>query len=460
MKYIFTKPNIKVTKVIFTNEKRTYFNEKGQATELRLGVGDQTHLTCRILRKRIRKAIRMAKKHDLSEVQFNAKDFLCTELDCNRELGRLVAENIGKANYDYTAFFTNGEHIPTNLERVYISGADAAFKEGVKKGETVVQYVNLCRDFSNAPGGHMTPTLLARKVKELAKDLPVYVSVYDKDDAEEFGMGLLLAVDKGAEEHLRFIVMEYFGAEDKNEKPLVLVGKGVTFDSGGINLKPAGGGLEEMKHDMTGGAAVIAAHLAIAALGVKKNVVTLVPAVENAISGGAYRPGDVLTAMNGMTVEVLNTDAEGRLILADALTYAEQYDPELVVDVATLTGASRVALGLYASVLMTKDESLERKMRELGEVSGDYVWPLPLWDEYKPQMKGHVADLANIATQGDPRLGGAILAGTFLSYFTSKYPWVHIDMAPRTTSAAGDHLSKGATGEPVRLLVRLAESLQ
>ena len=266
-------------------------------------------------------------------------------------------------------------------------------------------------------------------------------------------MGGVLGVAQGSSEDPKFIIAEYNGGP-KTQKPVVLVGKGVTFDSGGLNLKPSDS-IYEMHLDMSGGAAVIHAVIAAAKLKLKCNVVALVPAVENMVSGSSYRPGDVLRSMSGKTIEVMNTDAEGRVILADALTYAERYKPRLVVDVATLTGASMVALGTRASAIFTRDEKLEHLLRELGEKSGDYVWPLPLWDEYEEEVKGTFGDVANIGKKD--RLGGAITAAIFLYQFAKNYPWVHIDMAPRMTTIEGEYLSKGAAGAPVRLLVKLLE---
>ena len=233
----------------------------------------------------------------------------------------------------------------------------------------------------------------------------------------------------------------------------MLVGKGVTFDTGGINLKP-GDSMLGMNMDMSGGAAVIHALAAAARLKVKKNIVVLVPAVENMPSGTSYRPGDILRSMSGKTIQVDNTDAEGRIILADALTYAKRYDPALVVDVATLTGAAVVALGERASALFTQDRDLEQRFRELGETSGDYVWPLPLWDEYDAEIKGTFGDVSNL---GKTRWGGAITAAAFLKQFADGYPWVHLDIAPRMTAVEGEYLAKGAAGAPVRLLVKLLE---
>lgn len=257
----------------------------------------------------------------------------------------------------------------------------------------------------------------------------------------------------GSEARPRFIILEYYGTK-KSVAPTVLVGKGVTFDTGGINLKPSDSILG-MNMDMSGGAAVIHALAAAARLKLKKNVVALIPAVENMASGSSYRPGDILRAMSGKTIEVLNTDAEGRIILADALHYAKRYHPSLVVDVATLTGAAMVALGERATALFTEDEKLELHLRHLGEASGDYVWPLPMWDEYDEEVKGTFGDVANL---GRTRYGGAITAAVFLKQFVDKaYPWVHLDIAPRMTTLPDEFLSKGSAGAPVRLLVKILE---
>jgi len=228
----------------------------------------------------------------------------------------------------------------------------------------------------------------------------------------------------------------------------------VTFDTGGINLKPSDSILG-MNMDMSGGASVIHALTSAVRLKMKKNIVALIPAVENMASGSSYRPGDILRSMSGKTIEVLNTDAEGRIILADALIYAKKYHPSLVVDVATLTGAALVALGERASALFTQDEKLETLFRHLGEESGDYVWPLPLWDEYDEEIKGTFGDVANL---GKTRYGGAITAAIFLKQFVDKsYPWVHLDIAPRMTTLPDEFLAKGSAGAPVRLLVKLLE---
>ena len=287
------------------------------------------------------------------------------------------------------------------------------------------------------------------------------MKILGEADIEKLNMGGILGVAKGSAERPRFIVLEYAGGR-KTEKPVVLVGKGVTFDTGGLNLKPSDG-IYEMHMDMSAGAAVIHAIAALARIGTKKNVVGLVPAVENMPSGSSYRPGDLLTTMSGKTIEVMNTDAEGRIILADALTYAQRfYKPQTIVDIATLTGAAHVALGNHASALFMNDAALERPLREAGERTGDFVWPLPLWEEYEEEIKGTFGDVANV---GKTRYGGAITAAVFLWQFvkagagmnskrqTKETPWAHLDIAPRITATESEYLAKGATGVPIALLV-------
>jgi leucyl aminopeptidase len=261
-------------------------------------------------------------------------------------------------------------------------------------------------------------------------------------------MGSLLAVAKGSAQPPKFIVMEYMKGK-KSEKPVVLVGKGLTFDSGGISLKPAHN-MEEMKFDMSGGAAVIGAMYAAGMLKLKKNIVGLVPAAENMPGGRAVKPGDIVRSMSGKTIEILNTDAEGRLILADALSYAKKYKPAAVVDLATLTGACMVALGSHATGLFGNDEKLIEALREAGERTGERCWPMPLWDEYKEQIKSKVADLKNIGG----RWGGAITAAAFLEKFTD-YPWVHLDIAGTAfgSKALLPYVQAGGTGLGVRQLI-------
>ena len=262
-------------------------------------------------------------------------------------------------------------------------------------------------------------------------------------------MGALIAVNAGSEEPPRFIILEY-GAPSEDRDTLVFVGKGITFDSGGISIKPSGG-MEEMKHDMSGAAAVIGAMQSIAMLKPPLHVVGLVPATENLPDGKALKPGDIITALSGKTIEVINTDAEGRLVLADALGYAERFSPAAVIDLATLTGACVVALGHAASGMMGNDEPLQERVRKAGETTGERVWPLPIWKDYHDQIKSHIADVKN--TGG--RWGGALTAGAFLEKFIER-PWVHLDIAGTAyTESSKSYCPKGATGVGVRLLVQL-----
>jgi leucyl aminopeptidase len=267
-------------------------------------------------------------------------------------------------------------------------------------------------------------------------------------------MGGILGVAQGSKEKPQFIILEYFKGVN-TEKPLVLVGKGVTFDTGGLNLKPENY-IYEMHMDMSGGAAVIHGMAAIARLKLPINAVGIVPAVENMPSGSSYRPGDLLKTMSGKTIEVLNTDAEGRIILSDALWYgATKYKPGLMVDFATLTGAAQIAIGKFASLVLTNKNELVQKLVDVGSRSGDYVWPMPLWDEYLENIKGTFGDLANAGKQGAG--GGAINGAKFLEQFVEKTPWAHLDIAPRMTANDSEFLAKGASGVGVRYIIELAK---
>jgi len=370
------------------------------------------------------------------------------------ELLRLFTENAHMANYAYTAYKAKPQDGWQELvELVLVGQLDASARKALTVGAVVAHEVNACRDLANTPGGDMTPKLLALRIKRAARGTAVRVRVLGVREMERLKMGAVLGVARGAKEEPRFIILEYKGSAKK--APTVLVGKGVTFDTGGLSLKPADA-MVDMHLDMSGGAAVAHAVIAAARLKLRVHVVALIPAVENSVSGESYRPGDVLRSMSGKTIDVLNTDAEGRLILADTLTYAERYKPALVLDVATLTGAALVALGTKASAVLTKDDLLARTLCEAGEVSGDYLWPLPLWEEYADMVRGRFGDIANIPTE-NARYAGVIGGGMFLAAFAENYRWAHIDIAPRMTSDKGDQLAPGAAGAPVRLLVRLLE---
>lgn len=443
----------KAVSLLFTKEKVHRFIEKPDGALVFACAVPPKALTLRTLRTAIKKLCEDAKRYALSQIVISEYRSLIGELDLSDETaGELFGYNLTLASYVFTRYKTSEE---TALREVYFSDVSPAFTKGLERGIVIADSVNAAREIANTPGGDMTPRRLAEAAKATLRGTKVKVSVLGKKEIEKLKMGAILGVSKGSTEEPRFIIMEYRGGK-KDDKPIVFVGKGITFDSGGLNMKPSDGMLD-MHLDMTGGATVIGAMQAIAKLGLKRNVIGLVPSAENMVSGTSYRPGDVLTTMLGKTVDVLNTDAEGRLVLADALTYAERYTPKLVVDVATLTGAALVALGQHASALMTKDDELAETLSRFGEESGDYLWRLPLWEEYIKYTKGVHGDLANIQSSGSARYGGAINGGAFLSHFATKFLWAHIDMAPRMTAAPGDHLAKGATGEPTALLVKIAE---
>ncbi len=322
----------------------------------------------------------------------------------------------------------------------------AAGERAIKDGTAIGNGVALARDLANLPPNICTPTYLADQAKKLGKSQKsVKVTVLSEAAMEKLGMGSLLSVSQGSRQPAKLISMEYKGGK-KDAKPFVLVGKGVTFDTGGISIKPSAA-MDEMKFDMCGAASVFGAIKAVSEMGLRINVVGVVPTVENMPGGEATRPGDIYTSMSGQTIEVLNTDAEGRLILCDALTYSEKFNPATVIDIATLTGACIIALGKHASGLLSNHDALAKDILDAGENTGDRAWQLPLWDEYQHQIDSPFADIANIGG----REAGTITAACFLSRFTKKFKWAHLDIAG-TAWLTGKN--KGATGRPVPMLVQ------
>jgi leucyl aminopeptidase len=379
----------------------------------------------RYLQQDIRKIIQLAKDNKIKNLAFFLKDFFHPSLD-DKKITETLSTNI--------------------LMEI---------KDSLKEGIIIGKEVNECRDLANTPAGEMTPKKLvdyalsgSKKIKNLK------VKILGEKELKKLGCGGILGVSKGSSEKPYLIILEYWGTK-KNIQPLVFVGKGVTFDSGGLNIKLRES-ISEMHLDMSGGAAVINGVQAIAKLGLKVNVIGLVPTVENMPSGSSYHPGDVLKTITGKTIEVLNTDAEGRIILADALGYAQRYKPKLIVDIATLTGAAVVALGQRVTALFTNDEKLEQLSRKIGEISGDEVWPLPCWDDYFEDIKGNFGDIANI---GKTQWGGAIEGAIFLKQFVGNLPWIHLDIAPTMTTIEEQNLAKGASGVGVRFLVELARNI-
>ncbi len=322
----------------------------------------------------------------------------------------------------------------------------AAVKDGVQQGQGVAAGVALARECANLPGNHCTPTYLGQEAKRLAKEFKnLQAEVLERAAIAKLGMGSFLSVTAGTAQPPKFIILRYNGAP-KAQAPIVLVGKGITFDSGGISLKP-GAGMDEMKYDMGGAASVLGTFRAVAELKPKVNLIGLIPTCENMPSGTATKPGDVVTSMSGQTIEILNTDAEGRLILCDALTYAERLKPAVVVDIATLTGACVIALGNQHSGLFSKDDALADALLEAGKQAGDTAWRMPIDDEYAESLKSNFADLANVGG----REGGAITAAVFLSKFAKAYRWAHLDIAGTAWKSGA---AKSGTGRPVSLLTQ------
>jgi leucyl aminopeptidase len=337
-------------------------------------------------------------------------------------------------------------------ELTLLAPGDAAEEvaRGVARGGAVGRGVNLARDLANLPPNDLTPARLAERARELAVAFDLPVTVLGPVEMREQGFGGILAVGQGSVNEPRFIVIDY-GAQYVNAPTICLVGKGMTFDSGGISIKPAEN-MDTMKMDMSGAAAVLGALHAIVELQLPLHVVALIGAAENMPGGSAYRPGDILKTLSGKTIEVLNTDAEGRIVLADALTYAQRYHPSAIIDLATLTGAIGVALGPHAIGLFANDDTLAQRLLRAGEAAGERAWQLPLWQAYREMVKSEIADVRNAAG----RQGGAITAAAFLNAFVGDYPWAHLDIASTawTDSKPKAYQPKGATGVGVRLLLQ------
>lgn len=365
-----------------------------------------------------------------------------------------MTEALLLAAYRFDRFRTVGrEEFPPLLSaaRLLVSNASErrSAEQGIGEGQAIAAGVCLARNLVNEPGNVKSPEFLAEQARRLADEQGLSCTVLERPALEAEGLGALLGVAQGSVREARLIILEYKGG-NSDARPIALVGKGVVFDAGGISLKPAEK-MEEMKMDMAGGAAVLGAFCAAARLKLPVNLVGIIPAVENLPSGSAIRPGDILTSLSGKTIEVINTDAEGRLILADALTYAKRYNPRVVIDLATLTGACIIALGHQASAVLGNHEGLIRQLLRAGERSGERLWQLPLWDEYAGQIKSDIADVKN--TGGRP--AGTITAAAFLQKFASDYTWAHLDIAGTAWEDKGQPcIPKGGTGVGVRLLVQ------
>ncbi|WP_434777289.1 leucyl aminopeptidase [Neisseria sp. Ec49-e6-T10] len=352
--------------------------------------------------------------------------------------------SINDAYYQYNQLKT--DVTPNTLEQVIVSksAVDTQLEQLVQNLAITADAINFAKDLGNAPANLCTPQYLSEQAEQWAKKAGANVHIHNKEDIINMGMGSFWSVAKGSTQSPYFIELNYQGTKAQTA-PYVLVGKGITFDSGGISLKP-GEGMDEMKYDMCGAATVIATFYAAAKMKLPINLVALVPTCENMPSGGANKPGDIVTSMSGQTIEVLNTDAEGRLILCDALTYAKKFNPQAVIDVATLTGACIIALGHIGSAVIGNDQTLIDQLLQASQSSNDKAWQMPMWDEYQEQLHSNFADIANIG--GRP--AGTITAACFLSRFTENYAWAHLDIAGTAWKSGKE---KGSTGRPVPLLL-------
>ncbi|MBK6975106.1 MAG: leucyl aminopeptidase [Sterolibacteriaceae bacterium] len=367
--------------------------------------------------------------------------------------GRQAAMLLADSSYRFEATKSRkqDEHDrPRGPSKITLLVADKSdvsdVRSGADQGSAIASGMALAKELGNLPANICTPTYLAQQARALGKAHKFKVEVLERAQMEKLGMGSLLSVAAGSAEPPKFIVMKYQGTTKKGARPVVLVGKGITFDTGGISIKPAAE-MDEMKYDMCGAASVFGTLKAVATLGLPLDVIGIVPSTENMPGGRATKPGDIVTSMSGQTIEILNTDAEGRLILCDALTYAERFDPDCVIDIATLTGACIIALGAIPSGLLANDDDLAAELLARGQDSGDRAWQLPLWDDYQEMLKSNFADIPNIGSKG----AGTITAACFLARFTKKYKWAHLDIAGTAWKSGSE---KGATGRPVPLLTQ------
>ena len=371
------------------------------------------------------------------------KMVVCFAAPAREDAIRAVVTAVADATYSYTT--TKSKPEGRVLAKVLVAATNASeVKNAFDRAVGIVVGAELTKEWANRPANHATPTLLAEAAQALAELPKISCEVLGPKEVAKLGMGSFMAVAQGSDQPLRFIILKYTGAT-KSQAPTVLVGKGITFDCGGISIKPAAE-MDEMKFDMSGAASVLGVFRSLAALKPAINVVGLIPACENMVNGRAVKPGDVVTSMSGQTIEILNTDAEGRLVLCDALTYAERFKPTAVVDIATLTGACVIALGGVRSGLFASQEALGSALFAAGESAQDGCWRMPLDEEYAEGLKTNFADVANLGG----RAGGAIAAAKFLQRFTDKFPWAHLDIAGTAWKSGA---AKGATGRPVGLLV-------
>ncbi len=417
---------------------------------LLVGLGEKNKLTAKLYRKALTAAINALKKLNIKSANCALLDIELENFDAQWKT-RQIIETFNDALYQYQETKSKDDNTAaTELEKITVQTDDeskSAAETGLNQGVAIAKGIDLTKRLADLPGNYCTPTYLAEQADSIAASYDkMSIEVLEESDMEKLGMGSFLSVSRGSRQPAKLIVLNYQGG-NKDDKPVVLVGKGLTFDAGGISLKP-GAGMDEMKYDMCGGASVLGTLQAAAAMDLGINIVGIVPSSENMPDGDANKPGDVVTSMAGLTIEILNTDAEGRLILCDALTYAKKFNPEVVIDLATLTGACLVALGRVPSGLLGNDDALCNDLIAASETACDSLWRLPIWEEYHEQLKSNFADMANIGG----RDAGTITAACFLSRFTEDFRWAHLDIAGTAWRTGGSN--KGATGRPVPLLTQ------
>lgn len=442
--------------VIFSEKiSQNRFVVSGKTEKLEIKTPEKKEINRRKWIILVRGIIQEAKKNKIKNISIKWDDLISFD-KLGDDLAKLFAENVVMANYEFRKYKKKPEEGFSDVENIEIvcnKKEKSSIQKGTRDGKLIAEQVNICRDMANTPGADMTPEILVRETKKAIKGTGISMSVLGEKEMKRKKMNGVLAVGQGSDYESKFIILKYNGGQ-KAVKPIVFVGKGVTFDSGGIDTKPHPHATDMMM-DMSGGAAVINAIIAAAKLKLKNNIAALVPAVENMPSGSSFRPGDIVRMMDGTNVEVRHTDAEGRLIIADALTYAKSFKPSIVIDVATLTGAAVGALGERANAIFTNNDKLAERTERLAEKVGDYVWRLPLWEEYEAEIAGTHGDISNIKTKGNPG-GGAITAACFLKNFIKDHKsWMHIDIAPRMIAVFDENLASGATGTPVKLLIEL-----
>ncbi|MCI3952139.1 MAG: leucyl aminopeptidase [Burkholderiales bacterium] len=413
-----------------------------------VGLGPESGFGEKQYREAVAAAIRTLNATGATDASLHLTEIASIKRDIKWRVASAVAV-AGEAVYRFDQMKSKAEAPRPALRRLALgAGAKSAVRRataGLEEGLAISHGVGLAKDLGNLPPNVCTPTYLAEQARELAKRYRMKATVLERDEMEKLGMNALLAVAQGSAQPPKLIVVEHRGGA-KAQKPVVLVGKGITFDTGGISLKPAPE-MDEMKFDMCGAASVFGALKAVGEMRLPINVVGIIPTTENMPGGRAIKPGDIVTTMSGQTVEILNTDAEGRLILCDALTYAGRYEPATVIDIATLTGACVIALGHVASGLFANDDALAKEVLTAADAAFDPAWHMPLWDDYQEQLKSNFADFANIG--GRP--AGSVTAACFLARFTKKYRWAHLDIAGTAWKSGKD---KGASGRPVPLLTQ------